>query len=81
MTILIFNSGILTVASESWTATELTEGKRPLVQVHIFGSAALVQASLEMSLAEFLRIVAEGGKMVDLRGLQVPVLGHIRNLR
>lgn len=70
MTCLVFESGILTIATESWCATELRDPKTPMVQVHVLGSPAVAQCNLAMALAEFLSIVAEGGKVVDLRGIQ-----------
>ncbi len=72
MTILVLNSGILTIATESWAATELKDARRPLVQVHVLGSPVKAQCNLGMTMAEFLDLLAEGGKVVDLRRCTSP---------
>ena len=68
MTILVFNSGILTITTPAWCATAME--KNDLVQVHVLGAPIRAQANLRMGLLEFLAMVADGGKIVDLRLLQ-----------
>lgn len=68
MTILVFNSGILTITTPAWCATATEHND--LVQVYVLGAPIRAQANLRMNLLEFLEIIAEGGKIVDLRPLQ-----------
>lgn len=75
MTTIVFNSGILTIATESWCATarnDVTVAHPEVVQVHVLNapSSKIGQCNLPMTMAEFLALIADGGKIVDLRGLQ-----------
>lgn len=72
MTIVVFKSGILTITTPAWCATEITDAKKPLVQVYSIGSPVHGQANLQMSMEDFLDVIAEGGKIVDLRSMQAP---------
>jgi hypothetical protein len=74
MTVVVFNSGILTVTTPSWCATELRDADKPLIQVHVLGSPSVAKANLPMTMMEFLALIADGGKIVDLRGMQEPEL-------
>ena len=71
MTVIVFNSGILTIATESWAATAINEKHRETkVQVHLLNAPTKSQCNLDMTITEFLALIAEGGKIVDLRGMQ-----------
>jgi len=69
MTILIFRTSLLTVATSNWTATAITDAKTELVEIHL--PQRIDCCRLPMSMPEFLALIADGGKVVDLRGLQV----------
>lgn len=71
MTVLVFNTKALTCAAEAWVATELRDAPKPWVQIHTLG-ARLDSVSLPITLTEFLALLAEGGKIVDVRHLQEP---------
>lgn len=66
MTVLIFNSGMLTIATEAWEATTRND-KSSTVQVYPPKGDC---ARLTIDMAEFLALIADGGKIVDLRKLQ-----------
>jgi hypothetical protein len=74
MATLVFNSGRFTVMTESWTATEYHSHAptiSPTVEVHVLGK--LVDcARIKTTMDEFIQLIAEGGKIVDLRKLQEP---------
>jgi hypothetical protein len=75
MTALVFNSGRFTVMTESWTATEYNSfadaSMNTSIEVHVMGK--LVDcARIEITMGEFIQLIAEGGKIVDLRKLQEP---------
>ena len=69
MTTLVFNSGILTIATESWAAVAMRKDAN-LVQVHLLSSPTTAQANLEMTMDEFMAIIADGSKIIDLRKIQ-----------
>jgi hypothetical protein len=84
MTALVFNSGRFTVMTESWMATEYrpyadsaltiqeASARYHLQAVEVHAKGKLVGARLKMSMDEFIQLIAEGGKIVDLRKLQEP---------
>lgn len=76
MTILVFNSGILTITTPSWCATEITDSNKRFVQVHVPGVMSVRATDLPMSMEDFLQMLTEGGKTVDLRSIQVPEKRH-----
>ena len=71
MTIVVFETRHLVIATPSWAATELQNSAAPLVEVHVLEAPIRAQCRLEMTLAEFLDIVASAGKILDLRTIQV----------
>lgn len=76
MTTVVFTSGILTIATQSWCATARNDLPGPsaeVVQIHVLNAPGgkVGQCNLAMSMTEFLTLIADGGKIVDLRGLQI----------
>jgi hypothetical protein len=66
MTTLVFNDQGLPVATEQWTAAQ-----RGSEYITIFFSLNLQgRISVQIPFVEFLTLIAEGGKIVDLRKLQ-----------
>jgi hypothetical protein len=71
MTIVVFETRHLVIATPSWAATELQNSATPMVEVHTLEAPIRTNVRLEMKLAEFLDIVASAGKILDLRSIQV----------
>ena len=64
MTVLVFNSDGLTAATELWTVAAVkTEDNVALM-------TPARTLNLEITMSEFLALIADGGKIVDLRKLQ-----------
>jgi hypothetical protein len=66
MTTLVFNSGILTIATESWMVTERRDADSRIQVYAPKGDCA----RLDITMDEFLALISDGGKVVDLRKLQ-----------
>lgn len=73
MTILVFNSGSLTVATGSWTVTERRDVEGGTIEVHILGSS-LPCGKFDLTLAQFLSgvsaIAESGNAYFDIRAHQ-----------
>jgi hypothetical protein len=70
MTMLVFNytEGLKAwvIASNSWTVAESWKNKCTIHNFGLHGDDVLIHASMD----EFLALIVEGGKIVDLRKLQ-----------
>jgi hypothetical protein len=76
MTVLVFKSAVQTIATEAWVATVFKSSYGPpCIQIHVLSPLAGILgnplAHIDLSMDEFLSLIAEGGKIVDLRKLQV----------
>lgn len=80
MTTVVFNSGILTIATPSWAATTYNEKNREQnqVQVHCLDAPIDAKCTLAMTMTEWLALVAEAGAVLDLRQLQEPQEPSVR---
>ena len=70
MTILVFNSGRFTVATETWKVMEFQPRNGPkelCVEIQVDHEDPV---RIDATMDEFIAMVAEGGKVVDLRKLQ-----------
>lgn len=79
MTIVVFETTHLTITTTSWAATELkgTSGASAYTEVHCLEAPIKATARLQMTMVEFLAMVAESTKVLDLRPWQIkraPVL-------
>jgi hypothetical protein len=68
MTILILVDQGLEVASQEWTAADAGHGKTFIFSVLM----VRCRLSIDIPFEEFIGLIAEGGKIVDLRKLQEP---------
>ena len=72
MTTLVFNSGRFTIATDQWTVTEYHShavATKSAIEIHV-ASKIVDRAQIEMTMEEFLALVADAGKVLDLRKLQ-----------
>ena len=72
MTTLVFNSGRFTIATDQWTVTEYHShavATKSAIEIHA-AAKMFGPTQIDISMAEFLGLVADAGKVLDLRKLQ-----------